>query len=46
MIDKCRRDNGFIWNPIICECEYDKSCDVGEYLNYANCKCRRRASWR
>ena len=25
-----------------CECECDKSCDVGEYLNYKNCKCRKR----
>ena len=25
-----------------CECQCDKSCDVGEYLNYKNCKCRKR----
>ena len=25
-----------------CECECDKSCNVGEYLDYANCKCRKR----
>ena len=25
-----------------CECECDKSCDVGEYVDYANCKCRKR----
>ena len=24
------------------ECECDKSCDVGEYLDYQNCKCRKR----
>ena len=23
-----------------CECECDKLCDVGEYLDYENCKCR------
>ena len=23
-------DKGFIWNPNNCECECDKSCDVGE----------------
>ena len=28
-------------NPSICECECDKSCDVGEYLDYKNCKCRK-----
>ena len=27
-----------IWNPSKCECKCDKSCDVGEYLNYENCK--------
>ena len=32
-----RRDDGFICNPSICECECDKSCDVGEYLHYENC---------
>ena len=30
-----------IWNPSKCECEYDKSCDAGEYLDYENCKCRK-----
>ena len=25
-------DKRFIWNPSNCECEYDKACDVGEYL--------------
>ena len=42
LIDKGRCDKGFIWNPINCECECDESCDVGEYLDYANCKCRKR----
>ena len=31
----------FIWNPSNWECKCDKSCDVGEYLDYANCKCRK-----
>ena len=26
----------------MCECECDKSCDVGEYLDYKNCKYRKR----
>ena len=42
MIDKEIFDNGFIWNPTNCECECDKSCDVGEYLDYEKCKCRKR----
>ena len=48
--DKCRRerkmliDKGvcnkwFIWNPSNCEFEFDKSCDVREYLDYENCRC-------
>ena len=24
------------------QCECDKSCDVGEYLDYKNCNCRKR----
>ena len=34
-------DKGFIWNPSNCECEFDQSCDIGEYLDYENCKCRK-----
>ena len=26
----------------MCECECDKSCDIGEYLDYSNCKCRKK----
>ena len=26
---------------VINECERDKSCDIGEYLDYQNCKCRK-----
>ena len=36
LIDKERWDKGFICNPSNCKCEYDKSCDVGEYLDYVN----------
>ena len=42
LIDKGRLNKGFIWNPSNCKCECDKSSDVVEYLNYANCKCRKR----
>ena len=37
--DKVRCNDGFIWNPNICKCECDKSCDAGEYLEYEKCKC-------
>ena len=48
--DKCRCeckeligcDDEFIWNANISERICDKSCDVGEYLDYENCKRRKR----
>ena len=45
LIDKETCDKRFIWNPSNRECERDKSCDIGEYLNYENCKCRKKFSW-
>ena len=42
LIDKEICDKGFIWNPSNCECDCDKSCDAGEYLDYENCKCRKK----
>ena len=42
MIDKGVCDKGYAWNPSECEFKCDKSCDVGEYLDYENCKCRKR----
>ena len=42
MIDSGRCDKGFIWNPSNCESKCDKLCDVGEYLDYKNCKCRKK----
>ena len=35
-------DKGFVWNPSNCKCECNKSCDIGEYLDYKNCKCRKK----
>ena len=32
----------FIWNPSNCECECDKSCDVGEYLDDGNYNYRKK----
>ena len=42
LIDKGICDKEYIWNPSNCKCESDKSCDFGEYLDYENCKCRKR----
>ena len=44
LIDKGVCDKGFIWNPSNCKCECDKSRDIGEYLEYENCKCRKKIS--
>ena len=42
LIDKERCDKDFIWNPSDCNCEFDESCDMGQYLDYKNCKWRRK----
>ena len=42
LVDKGKCDKGFIWNPSDCECECAKSCDTGEYLDYKNCRCRKK----
>ena len=42
LIDQGMCDKTFIWNPSNCECECDKLCDVREYLDYKNCRCRKR----
>ena len=41
LIDKGVCDKRLFWNPSNCECEYDRGCDIGEYLDYSNCKCRK-----
>ena len=42
LIDKGVCDKGYAWNLSNCECGCDKSCDVGGYLEYEKCKCRKR----
>ena len=42
MTDKGVCNKGYIWNLSNCECECDKSCDFGEYVDYESCKCRKR----
>ena len=41
LINKVICDKGYIWDPSNCECECDKACDVSEYLDYEDCKCRK-----
>ena len=43
MIDKGLCDKGCIWNPGNYECEFDQSSDIGEYLHYENCICRKKS---
>ena len=46
--DQCRCeckeliDEGFIWNSSNCEYESDKSCNISQYLDYSDCKCKKR----
>ena len=42
LIDKGVCNKEYAWNPNNYECECDKSCDAGEYLDYENCKCRKK----
>ena len=42
LIDKGVWDKGFICNPSDCQCECCKSCDFSKYLDYKNCKCKKR----
>ena len=42
MIDKGICDKGFTWNLSNCERECYKFCDFSEYLDYKNCKCKKR----
>ena len=42
LIDKGVFDKSFIWNRSNWECECDKPCDIGEYLYYESCICRKR----
>ena len=42
LINKGTWDEGFIWNPSNCECESDKSCNIGQYLDYSDCKRKKK----
>ena len=40
LIDKEVCDKGY--NPSNCQCERDKSCNIGEYLDYSDCRCKKK----
>ena len=35
-------DKGFIWNSSNCECQCDKSCDIGKFLDYKSLNYRNK----
>ena len=41
LINKMVCGKGYIWNPSNCVCECDTLCDIGQYLDYKNCICRK-----
>ena len=41
LVDKSVCDKGHVFNPSNCDWECDKSCSIGEYLDYLNCKCKK-----
>ena len=41
LIDKGVCDKGYIFNPSSCECECDKLCNISQYLDYSDCKCKK-----
>ena len=45
LVNKQECDKCFIWNPSDCNCECDKSCNVSEYLDCKNCKCRKKVAY-
>ena len=42
LVDKGVCDKGFIFNPSNCKCECDKSCNTRQYLDYSDCKCKKK----
>ena len=42
LIDKGICGKGSIQDPSNCKFECDTSCDIGEYLDYENCKCKKK----
>ena len=42
LVSKLVCDKGYMWNPSTCACECDKYCEVGQYLDYRECACRKK----
>ena len=35
-------NKGYTWNPNTCECQCDKWCKTGQYLDHKNCVCKNK----
>ena len=42
LVSKLVCDKGYMWNPSTCACECDKYCEIGQYLDYRECACRKK----
>ena len=42
LIDEDVCDKSYIWNPSNFECECNKSCNIGQYLDNSDCKCKKK----
>ena len=42
LIGKLVCDKGYVWNPSTGMCKCDKYCEIGQYLDYKNCVCRKK----
>ena len=42
LIDNKVCDKGFIWNPSNCGCERAKACNTSQYLDYSDCKGKKK----
>ena len=42
LTDKLICDKGYMWNLSTFTCDCDKYCEIGQYLDYENCVCRKK----
>ena len=42
LVSKLVCDKRYMSNPSTCACECDKYCEIGQYLDYKNCVCRKK----
>ena len=45
LVNKQGCEKGFFWNSSNCNHECDKSCNISEYLDYKNCKYRKKGAY-